>query len=239
MKQKIPVLCYHNILPKKEFQLLTEEERNYCIEIEVFRKQMKLLKILGYKTLTLDEYYNWKKSKLKLPYKSILITFDDGFQNIYDYAIPILLQYKLKACIFIIGKKVGEDTITTNYKKYMKKDTIKQCKLNYSNIEFACHSYNLHSRGSVEKSNYLELKNDLDNYEKIMGTTKFFAYPYGHYTNNIIKVLKEKKYLLAFAFEKPKKSTKISNDFLIPRIDVSFNQKIWKYFLKIVLPFIY
>ena len=38
----------------------------FIIDEKNFEKQMKWLKILGYKTLTLDEFYAWKKGKISL-----------------------------------------------------------------------------------------------------------------------------------------------------------------------------
>ena len=232
--QKIPVLCYHNIVTKEEMQNLPDNEKKFAIEVKNFDKQMRLFKKMNYKTLTLDEFYNWKKSKLELPYKSILITFDDGELNVYKYAMPILKKYQLNACIFIIGNK----TITNN-DKYMDLKLIKQCEKEYQNIEFASHSYDLHTRGNVESKNEEELKRDLEIYESTIKATEYFAYPYGHYNKEMIQALKEKSYKLAFAFGEPKKSLKQDYDFLIPRINVSFNQNPWKLMLKIMLPFIY
>lgn len=234
MKQKIPVLCYHDIVDSKKMETLTANEKRFIIDKNIFEKEMKLLKIFRYKTITLEEFYQWKKGKIKLPYKSILITFDDGYKNVYSYALPILKKYNLNACIFTIGKK-----IESNQKNYISKEIIDICHKEYPNIEFACHSYNLHVRGSVEMKNVSELEEDLEKYVDVMNPTEYFAYPYGHYTDNIIEALKNKKYKLAFAFGDPKKARKDSNDYLIPRIDASYNQNIWKFILKVIIPFIY
>ena len=121
----------------------------------------------------------------------------------------------------------------------MNLDVINCCKKDYPNIEFACHSFDLHNRGSVESKTEEELKKDLTNYANFFVNTKYFAYPYGHYTNNIINALKETNYRLAFIFSKPKKAQKTDNDFLIPRINVSFTQNHLKFIIKILLPFIY
>lgn len=235
-QQKIPVLCYHNIATKEEMKNLSDNEKKFVIETENFDKQMRLLKKMNYKTLTLDEFYNWKKSKIELPYKSILITFDDGDLNVYKYAVPILKKYNLNACIFIIGNKA---IIELNKDQYIDLNLMKRCKKEYQNIEFASHSYNLHTRGNVESKNKEELKKDLEMYESTIESTEYFAYPYGHYTKEMIESLKEKGYKLAFAFGEPKKTLKQDNDFLIPRINVSFNQNPWLLMLKIILPFIY
>lgn len=236
---RISVLCYHDIMKTEEMNNLSEEERKFIIDEKIFNKQMKWMKLLGFKTLTLDEFYKWKKGKINLPKRSLLITFDDGLYNNYKYAFPILKKYNLNACIFSVGSTVLDSEINYNKNKYITKDIIDKCKKEYPNIEFHCHSYNLHSLGSVEQKTYEECIEDLNNYERVMGKCDYFAYPYGNYTDNMIKALQYKKYKLAFIYSEPIRATKDNNDYLVPRVNMSFNQKNYKFILKLVLPFIY
>ena len=70
-----------------------------------FKFQMWMLKILGYKGLSLK--------KLK-PYldgdkfgKVVGITFDDGYQNNLVNAAPILVKYNFSATCYIVGESIG------------------------------------------------------------------------------------------------------------------------------------
>lgn len=241
-KQKIPVICYHNIGTHKEIDKIEQESKRWIIEKNFFEKQIRLIKKLGYKTLTLKEFEQWKKNEIQLPYMSMLITFDDGFLNVYKYALPILKKYQMNAVIFIEGNTVNNHTIpddTDQTHIYMSKEIIDKCKKEYENIEFACHSYGLHTNGSVESKSYKELEEDLEKYKEVMGETRYFAYPFGHYTEEMKKVLKDNGYKLAFAFGPGKKARKEDDDFLVSRIDTSFGMKNWKFVIKMVLPFIY
>ena len=240
--KKIPVICYHNIGTKDEIDKVEEESKCWILDKDFFEKQIKLINRLGYKTLTLEEFEKWKKNKIKLPYMSILITFDDGFLNVYKYAMPILKRYNMNAVVFIEGDKVNNNTLpdeTDQKDVYMSKDIINKCKEEYSNIEFACHSYGLHIRGSVESKSYKELEEDLDKYKEVMGETHYFAYPFGHHTEDMKRALKNKGYKLAFAFEPGRKARRTDDDYLVSRIDTSFGMKNWKFVIKMLLPFIY
>lgn len=148
-EEKIPVICYHNIGTKKEINAVKDEDKQWIINNCFFEKQIKLISRLGYKTLQLQEFEKWKKGEIKLPYKSMLITFDDGFLNVYKYAMPILKRYNINATVFIEGNRVNNNVIpneTNQTDKYLSKDIINKCKEEYPNMEFACHSYGLHVR---------------------------------------------------------------------------------------------
>lgn len=93
--------------------------------------------------------------------------------------------------------------------------------------------------GSVESKSYKQLDEDLKQYEEVMGKTLYFAYPFGHYTENMKKALKDNGYKLAFAFGAGKKARRDDDDFLVSRINTSFGMKNWKFAIKMLLPFIY
>ena len=71
-----------------------------------FEKQMKLLKNNNYVTLTAAEFKLFMENKIKIPTKSILITFDDGFKNNYYEAYPILKKYNFTALNFMITSHI-------------------------------------------------------------------------------------------------------------------------------------
>jgi len=88
MKNSVTVLMYHHILPKDGF---------IASSVDNFDKQMKFLSDNNYKTLSSEEFFLFKKGELKLPKKSVFITFDDGWRDNFIYAYPILKKYNLKA----------------------------------------------------------------------------------------------------------------------------------------------
>jgi peptidoglycan/xylan/chitin deacetylase (PgdA/CDA1 family) len=66
---------------------------------EVFRRQMEFLAASGIPVLPLAE-------SLERP-GSVTITFDDGFRNVLDDAVPVLEQYGFPATIFVVEKYCG------------------------------------------------------------------------------------------------------------------------------------
>jgi len=104
---RIPVVAYHCV-----------GEGNSVLEVSpvTFRKQLAYLKNSGYRTLCLSEYL--RKDGIK-PHKRIparqgpdskqfLITFDDGFQELYTYAFPILKEFSFTAVVFVPTDYIGQ-----------------------------------------------------------------------------------------------------------------------------------
>lgn len=93
----IPVLVYHGI-PNQSDHSLTN------ITSETFKNHLFALKNAGYNTITTEELFSYLQGKTKLPEKSIMITFDDGRNDSYKIADPILDALNYKAVMFAIGR---------------------------------------------------------------------------------------------------------------------------------------
>lgn len=239
---KIAVLCYHNIGTAEEKEKFPQEQE-WTIDVENFEAQLKMLKDNNYKTLTLDEFYNWKQGRIDLPYKSVLITFDDGFLSNYQYAFPLLKKYDMNATVFLIGNYMPEknEEWSGDLKTYISKETLEKAKEEYPNIEFASHSYSLHEPGLINEKTYEEFLQDGKDFKEQVLYTDIYCYPFGAYNDNMIKALKENKYKMAFIFGPTKneyrKSSRNDDDFLIPRLNVSYGMEPSKLLLRLLMPF--
>jgi peptidoglycan/xylan/chitin deacetylase (PgdA/CDA1 family) len=103
---KVPVLCYHHLVDDVGHRW---EHNNSVVTIAEFATQMAYLEREGYYPLTIDEFSGFLGGKKKLPAKSVLITFDDGYASNYWYAYPILARHKMKAVIFVLGSRIRPD----------------------------------------------------------------------------------------------------------------------------------
>ena len=239
---KIAVLCYHNIGTAAEKENFLQE-KEWTIDVENFEEQLKMLKDNNYKTLTLDEFYQWKQGKIDLPYKSVLITFDDGFLSNYQYAFPLLKKYNMNATVFLIGNYMPEENEqwNGNLKTYMSKQTIQKAKEEYPNIEFASHSYALHEPGLINEKNYEDFLQDGKDFRQKVIDTDIYCYPFGAYNDDMIKSLKQNNYKMAFIFGPNKddyrKASKNDDIYLIPRLNVSYGMEPNKLLLRLLMPF--
>ena len=67
---------------------------------------MRLLHERGYRTLNLVDVADCMRKGLSFPKHSLAITFDDGYQSVYEEAFPILQRYSFSATVFLtVGAK--------------------------------------------------------------------------------------------------------------------------------------
>jgi len=108
-KKYIPaVLMYHYVKDSS----IVEHDKRY-IRPQTFDKQMKFLKDRKYNVIPLEKFAASLKEKKPMPRDTIVITFDDGHLDNYQYAYPILKKYNLPATMFIIVGEIGQkDSMT-------------------------------------------------------------------------------------------------------------------------------
>lgn len=100
------VLTYHSV---------SDGLTPISVTVDNFRKQMDFLKSSGSNIISLENFLDFKKGKLKLSGRNFLITFDDGFRDVSLNALPILKKYGFPSAIFInpslLGSKAGFATL--------------------------------------------------------------------------------------------------------------------------------
>ena len=130
-----------------------------------------------------------KNNKTK---RKILLTIDDGFSSFYDNAWPILKKKKIPFILFISTREVGAYN-------YMTWDQIRELNKE-SFVEIGNHSHT--HEYLVDESNEL-IKNDISKsislFKKNLGkNSDFFSYPFGEYSNDFKKIIKDFGFKYAF-----------------------------------------
>ena len=96
----VPVLMYHSIND-------ADKTSKLAVSTENFARQMEFLHKNHYNIISLEKAIAYIAKREKPPLKTIAITFDDGFENNYTSAYPVLKKYNIPASIFIIVNRVG------------------------------------------------------------------------------------------------------------------------------------
>jgi len=97
--QLVPILVYHNLGAQSSGRLV--------LGVQAFAEQMNYLKREGYRVVSLAEFVEWLRLKRQLPRKSVVLTFDDGYQSFREYAYPVLKKLGFPATLFVYTDYVG------------------------------------------------------------------------------------------------------------------------------------
>jgi peptidoglycan/xylan/chitin deacetylase (PgdA/CDA1 family) len=96
----IPVLCYHRVSPKIS--------SIYDLTPEMLEEHLQFFKENGYHPITALQYVNSQTHPEILPDNPVVLTFDDGNKDHYQYVFPLLQQYGYQATFFIYPAAVSE-----------------------------------------------------------------------------------------------------------------------------------
>lgn len=202
---QVPILMYHG-LTKDPARV-----NDYFLPAETFEEDIKYLSAQGYTAVTMEELIDFvydKTGRIKLPKNPVVISFDDGFYNNWQYASPVLKRYGMKAVISVIGQPAAEASETPYKNPSSCSVTWEQMRqMKDSGLwEIQNHTYNLHSlnngrKGAAKKTEESQqayetmLKKDLtalqNTLKKELGAPpQVFTWPFGAYNSDAEVMLK-------------------------------------------------
>ena len=183
---KVPVLLYHNFVT--EVPDSDPDNFNYINIPESFEENIKTFLENGYTIISMKELADADIGKIKLPNKPLIITFDDGYYSNYEYIYTILKKYNIKASIFIVTDKIGQEIDGIKYLGW------EECleMQNSGLVEIFSHSK---KHVFYNKLPVREIRDDVKESYKLIEEhlgkqeLKVFAYPYGAYTKETVRTL--------------------------------------------------
>ena len=217
---KIPILMYHQIdaPPKRGTSL-----RGLIVAPSSFSRQMALLKLLGFKGLSMRDLEPYLSGEEKG--KVVGITFDDGFQNNLQYALPVLLKNGFTATCYGVSHAIGG---TNNWdlklgiaqKPLMTAEDWRAWLK--SGMDIGSHTRN-HAdlKGLSQEQAQAEINGSKDDLQAAFGCeVRHFCYPYGWFSDEHKKMAQEAGYRTATTTRRGKVSVP-ADPFALNRIMVA------------------
>ncbi|MDO8954516.1 MAG: polysaccharide deacetylase family protein [Gammaproteobacteria bacterium] len=230
----IPLLMYHKVLNEER----TSKHRVYVTQ-KRFRDHMQSLKKRKFTSLTFKDYLafrNGDKPLSEFPNKPVIISFDDGYVNNLDLALPILQEYGFKAVIFALG----DFTVANNFWDIQNgepEDLLMNAEqLKYianAGMEIGAHSLSHRDLTKLTSEEaYHEILQSKLNLEQLVGTEVIsFAYPYGYYSEAIKVLTKQAGFKMAVATDRG--GLHIEQDlFEVFRVAIFPSDTPWKFWKK-------
>jgi peptidoglycan/xylan/chitin deacetylase (PgdA/CDA1 family) len=145
---------------------------------EVFAGQMKYLHENGYSTVSLCETVDCIERTDHNRLRPVAITFDDGFQDFYTHAFPILNSYGFKAIVFLPTAYIGTEAQEFKGSACLNWRQVRE--LEKAGIEFGSHTVTHPQLKSLKSEHVLdELRSSMEMIEQQLGRpVKSFSYPY-------------------------------------------------------------
>jgi peptidoglycan/xylan/chitin deacetylase (PgdA/CDA1 family) len=178
----IPILLYHHVAENKT-------DHRYYVPPALFADQMQWLVDHGYQTITEATLAEVIRHGGKLPERPVIITFDDGNEDFFTAAYPVMNQLNLVGVAFIITNRV-------DLPRFLSSDQLKELidsgweigSHTVTHPDMVRHSVNL-NREIVESKTWLDQKFGID--------VVSFAYPYGLSNASIMKFVADHGYTSA------------------------------------------
>lgn len=193
----VPVLLYHHIQPLE----VAKERGQVSLTVDngIFDRQMAYLVSNGYQTITAGELVDAILTHSSLPAKSIVLTFDDGYLDNYDYAFPTLQKFHLIGNLMVPTGLLGTAFATNQYfswdqlKSMVDSGTMYAYNHTWSHFPMA--------QGPVSKDQF-EINTSQQELSDHLGKkSSIFVYPYGsgQTTPWVIALLKQDGFTAAFS----------------------------------------
>jgi peptidoglycan/xylan/chitin deacetylase (PgdA/CDA1 family) len=188
---RIPVLAYHSI--DSSGSVISTSR-------DLFEAQMVYLYGQGYRTINLDEYLERLKTGGGKDRKEVVLTFDDGFENNYTVAFPILKRLGFTATIFLTTGYLGKTC------KWQKDQSIgalpllsweQVLEMSEEGFSFGSHTISHADLTTVtEDEAEREIAASKESLEtRLSKSVSFFCYPYGNRTPAIEGIVRRQGYL--------------------------------------------
>jgi len=202
---EVPILMYHYIRNAPDNDPVGE---GLSVSPDNFDEQVSWLSENGYASVNLSDLADTERIALSRVYgqgkKPIVLTFDDGYLDVYTQALPVLKKYDFTATFFIITNFVGRSG-------YMNDNQINELKK--AGMEIGSHTLN-HPDMTNIKTSTAEYQ-----LEESKGESIVFCYPAGKYNNEVAELVKSTGYVAAVT-TKSGVATQDSDLYTLPRVRI-------------------
>lgn len=193
-----------------------------------FYQHLKVIKRYGFNSWTPEDIGVYSGSK------QIVITFDDGYEDIYNFAYPIMEEFGFKGILFVVVNAIGKlntwDATFGFPKRHLNTHQINE--LIEAGWCLGSHSLTHPDLTRVDiKTLHKEVRESKERLQELFGKEiDYFSYPFGRFNERVIETVRESGYKFAFC---SLPWTKATDPMLIPRqtvylIDICISAKLDK-----------
>jgi peptidoglycan/xylan/chitin deacetylase (PgdA/CDA1 family) len=169
----VPILLYHHVRPGSTGALF--------VSPEILDQQLEYLQYYGFHTISFTDLADYLEKGKSLPLHPLIISFDDGWENQFEYGFPLLQKYHDTATFYVV----------TDYLDHPNFMTTEQLKtMVAAGMAIGCHT---RSHPYLTSLGGERLRDEIAGAKAILETEGFkidtFAYPYGAYNQKVVAMV--------------------------------------------------
>ena len=187
-----PILNFHRIdkAPKSADKI----SRSYFVEPAKFEQTLKDLLAAGYEFYFVSEVINFLQTNAWPEHKFVAITFDDGNEDFYTNAWPLLQKYQVKSSIYIMSGVRGDNYLSQEQIKELSETDLVEV-----GSHTVWHPYLTKITSQEIESELSKSKTDL---EILIGKdVTILCYPFGLYNDEVKEIAKSVGYVAGLTFD--------------------------------------
>jgi peptidoglycan/xylan/chitin deacetylase (PgdA/CDA1 family)/glycosyltransferase involved in cell wall biosynthesis len=182
----VPILAYHQVCSQSDPALST-----YAVAPGAFNRHMWLLRTLGYRTQTLRDVVDAFETSARIPSRTVVLTFDDGYRDTFEVAAPILARHGFRATVFAVTTCVGRTALweeTAGDEKPVLATWEQLQALREMGWEIGFHTMTHPDLTTLPPHRLAaEIISGKSDFERALGSqVDTIAYPYGKFTSSIV-----------------------------------------------------
>jgi len=216
----IPILCYHNVSDTG-----SGSHRLYILPVKRFFRQISWLKRSGYQAVSLNALCDYLDYGAEIPQRSVVITFDDGYLDLKETAVPLLAKMGYCHTFFLNTNRLGKTADWANGAAtlpILSGRDIREMGRDYG--EYV--SFQAHGRDHLDltqlspQMKIQEVAECIDSLAKIVhNPVQYMAYPYGKYDDDTPEIMRALP--MRGSFTTDQGLCRPGQDFhLLPRVEV-------------------
>ncbi|MGH7141764.1 MAG: polysaccharide deacetylase family protein [Minisyncoccia bacterium] len=185
----LPIIVYHVVRPS--YPTDSEAIKEEAVTPKIFDEEMNWLKTAGYTVVGFSDLENYFANSTPLPPHPIILSFDDGWSDQYEYAFPILQKYGYRAEFFVFTNGI-------NTKSFLTWDELKKMQAAGMTIGSHSESHPYLTRISDPKKLWAEIYGSKEILEAHLDVpVREFAYPFGLYNASTTADIEKAGYAVA------------------------------------------
>lgn len=193
----IKVLLYHRVVDDD----VRLADTRWNVSRSQLSRHIVLLNKWGFTCVSFSDYVLHCEGKLALPKRPVILTFDDGYQDTYQHALPILKSHGVRATLFVLGDRSIRSNIwdeVSGAERAHLLETEQISELHESGFEIGSHSMTHTNLTKLSRKDaWNEISSSKSALEDLLHAPVIsFAYPFGATSSELQQMVQDAGYRL-------------------------------------------